>query len=60
MIPESQHYDSVASWDFRARPIANLACTIVMSATVQFDSQLCAWTVEIQDVTVERVLAPNL
>jgi hypothetical protein len=28
-----------------------------MSAAVQFDSQLCVRTIEIQDVIVERVLA---
>jgi hypothetical protein len=28
-----------------------------MSAAVQFDSQLCARTIEIQDVVVERMLA---
>ena len=57
MIPESQHNDSMPSQEFRARSIANLASTAVMSAAVQFDSQLCARTIEIQDVIVERVLA---
>jgi len=28
-----------------------------MSAAVQFDSQLCAGTIEIQDVIIERMLA---
>jgi hypothetical protein len=54
MIPESQHNDSTPS---QARSIANSACLIVMSAAVQFDSQLCVRTIEIQDVIVERVLA---
>jgi len=31
-----------------------------MSSAVQFDSQLCAGTIEIQDVTVERMLAAEL
>jgi hypothetical protein len=57
MIPKSQHYDSIAGQDFRARSITNLACTIVMSATVQFDRQLCARTIEIQNVIAERMLA---
>jgi len=57
MIPESQHNDSTPSQEFCPRSIANLACLIVMSTTVQFDSQLCAGTIEIQDVIVERMLA---
>ena len=40
--------------------IMNLACIVIVSSAVQFDSQLCAWTIKIQDVPVERVLAANL
>jgi len=57
MIPESQHDDSMASEEFRARSIANFTGTVVMSSAVLFDSQLCARTIEIQDVFVERMLA---
>ena len=60
MIPESQHNDSMPSQKFRACSVANLACTVVMSSAVQFDSELCARTIEIQDVTVERMLAAKL
>ena len=56
MIPESQHNDSMAREEFRPRAIANLPRTIVMSTAVQFDSQLCAGTIEIQDVIFERML----
>jgi hypothetical protein len=57
MVPESQHNDSMASQEFRSRPIANLPCTIVMSTAIQFNGQLCAGTIEIQDVVVEGMLA---
>ena len=60
MIPKSQHNDSMASQEFPPRSIMNLACTIVMSTTVQFDRQLCAGTIEIQDVRVEGMLAAKL
>lgn len=60
MIPESQHDDSMASEEFRARSIANLACTVVMFSAVQFDSQLCAGTIEVWDVVSERMLAAKL
>ena len=43
--------------EFRPRLIASLACTVVMPAAVQLDGELCARTIEIQDVTVERMLA---
>ncbi len=56
MIPESQHNDPMAREEFRPRLIASLACTVVMPAAIQLDSQLCARTIEIQDVTVERML----
>ena len=56
MIPKSQHNDSFAGQEFRPRSIANLSDTIVMPATVQFDRELCDRTVEIQDVTVQRML----
>jgi hypothetical protein len=59
MIPESQHNDSMAREEFRPRAITNLACTIIMSTAVQFDTQLCAGTIEIQDVIVERMLPPK-
>ena len=35
----------------------NVACIVTMSSAVQFDSELCARTIEIQDVIVERMLA---
>jgi hypothetical protein len=57
MTPESQHNDSIAGQEFRARSIANLACSVVMPSAVQFDSQLRARTIKIQDVIVERMLA---
>jgi hypothetical protein len=57
MIPESQHNDSMPSQEFRPRSIADLTCTVVMSAAVQFDSQLCARTIEIQDVIIKGMLA---
>src|SRR5439155_24557192 len=57
MIPESQHKHSMARQEFRSRPVANFACTIVMSTTIQFDGQLCVGTIEIQNVIVERMLA---
>ena len=57
MIPESQHDNSMASQKFRARSVANLACTVVMSSAVQLDSQLCVRAIEIQDVIVEWMLA---
>src|SRR5216117_3311859 len=57
MIPESQHNHSMASQEFRSRPVANLACTIVMSTAIQFDGQLCVGTIEIQNVIVELMLA---
>jgi hypothetical protein len=57
MIPESQNNDSMASLEFRPSSIASLACTVVMSAAIQLDGQLCAGTIEIQDVIVERILA---
>jgi hypothetical protein len=56
MIPESQNSDSMASQEFRPRSIATLIRTVVMPAAIQLDSQLCARTIEIQDVTVERML----
>jgi hypothetical protein len=56
MIPESQHNKSIAAQEFGPRSIVSLACTVVMSAAVQFDGQLCARTIEIQNVTVERML----
>ncbi len=57
MIPESQHNHSMASQEFRSRPAANFACTIVMSTAIQFDGQLCVETIEFQNVIVERMLA---
>jgi hypothetical protein len=60
MIPESQHNDSMTSQGFRARSIAALSRTVVMPAAVQLDSQLCAGTIEIQDVIFERMLAAEL
>jgi hypothetical protein len=59
MIPESQNKDSMPGQEFRSRSIASLACTVVMPAAVQLDGELCARTIEIQDVTVERMLAPK-
>src|SRR5439155_12681607 len=56
MIPKPQHNDPLASQKFRPRSIANLSATIVMPATVQFDRELCGWTIGIQDVAVQRVL----
>jgi len=56
-VPESQHDNSMASQKFRARSVANLACTVVMSSAVQLDSQLCVRAIEIQDVIVEWMLA---
>jgi hypothetical protein len=60
MIPESQNSNSLTTDEFRSRSIANLACTIVMPATVQLDCKLRAWTVEIEYVRVQWVLAPKL
>jgi hypothetical protein len=57
MIPESQHRDSPTSEQFRPRPIANLAATIIMPATVQFDRELCGRAIEVEDVTIQRMLA---
>ena len=57
MIPESQHNDSMASQKLGPRSIAILARTVVVPAAVQLDAELRAWTIEIQDVTVERMLA---
>jgi hypothetical protein len=57
MIPESQHNKSMAGQEFRPRSIASLVRRIVMPAAVQLDGELCARTIEIQDVTVERMLA---
>jgi hypothetical protein len=34
MIPESQNKDSMAREEFRPRAIADLACTIIMSAAI--------------------------
>jgi hypothetical protein len=56
MIPESEHYDSLTSQEFRPRLIMNLSITIVMSATVQFDGHFCGRTIEIKDVAVKRML----
>jgi len=56
MIPESQHNKSMAGQEFRPRAIANLACTVVMPAAIQLDSQFRARAIEIQNVTVERML----
>jgi hypothetical protein len=47
---------SLATQEFRARSIVNLSDVIVMTATVQFDRELCGRTVEIQDVAVQRML----
>jgi len=57
MIPESQNNDSMASQEFRPRSIATLIRTVVMLAAIQLDSQLCARTIEIQDVIFERMLS---
>src|SRR5215211_2797074 len=56
MVPEWQHNDSMASQEFRSRPIAKLPCTMVMSTAIQFDGQLCAGRIEIQDVVSEGML----
>ena len=56
MIPKPQHNDPLASQKFRARSIANLANTIVMPATIQFDRELCGRTIEIQDIAVQWML----
>ena len=56
MIPESQHNDSMAREEFRPRSIATLIRRVVMPAAIQLDSQLCPRIIEIQDVTVERML----
>jgi hypothetical protein len=57
MIPESQHNDAMASQEFLPRLIPNLAHTEVMPTAIQFDSQLCARTIEIQHVVIEWMLA---
>jgi hypothetical protein len=57
MIPESQHNDSMPSQKLGPRSIMILARTVVMPAAIQFDSELCARTIEIQNVIFERMLA---
>ena len=42
---------------FRSYSIANLAHTVAMSSNIQFDSQFCARTIKIYDVTAARMLA---
>ena len=56
VIPESQHDNSMASQKFRARSVANLACTVVVCSAGQLDRQLCTRTIEIQHLIVERML----
>jgi hypothetical protein len=59
MVPKSQHDDSVLSKECRPGSIVSSAHRIIVSATIQFDRELCRPTVEIQDVTIEWVLPPK-
>ena len=56
MIPEPQHNDSLTSEELRSFLIANLTGMIVMSATVYFNCELCARTIEIKYVSIEWML----
>jgi hypothetical protein len=56
MIPKSEHNNPFASQKFRLRSIANPSGAIVMPTTVQFDRELCARTIEIQNVAVQWML----
>jgi hypothetical protein len=57
MIPESQHNDSPTSREFGPHSISNLARTIVVPTTVQFDRKLRARIVEIEYVRIQWALA---
>ena len=57
MIPESQHNDSLTSEEFGPHSISNLARTIVVPTTVQFDRQLRGRTIEIEYVRIKWMLA---
>jgi hypothetical protein len=59
MIPKPQQFDSAASKEFSSFLIAKMAHLIVMSATIEFDRQLCARTIEIDDIRIDGMLAPE-
>jgi hypothetical protein len=60
MIPKPQHSNSMTSNKLRAASVAHLTRTVVMSATIEFDRELCRRAIEIEYVTVEWMLTTKL
>jgi hypothetical protein len=56
MIPKPQHNDSITREKLRAPSVVHLTQSIVMSAAVEFNRELCCRTIEIKDVTIEWML----
>jgi len=57
MIPEAQHFDSLFLEKLITLFIPGALVGIAVSATVEFDGQLCYGAVEIQKVDAAAVLA---
>ena len=47
-------------WYLGASPVAKLSHSIVVSAAIHFDGEPCSRTVEIDDVSIDRMLATEL
>jgi hypothetical protein len=60
MIPESQHLNSVADEKFFTSVIPYQCALIVMTAAIQLNRQLCSRAIEVEYVSVQRVLATKL
>lgn len=56
MIPKSQHRNTLARQEFRSRSIANFASAIVVTTAIQFNCETRLGTIEIYDVTIDRML----
>ena len=57
MIPEAQFLDSQISKKFRSFYIVLDLIRQSVLKTIQFDRQLCHWTIEIEEVITDLMLA---
>ncbi|OLD86376.1 MAG: hypothetical protein AUG81_11130 [Verrucomicrobia bacterium 13_1_20CM_4_54_11] len=59
VIPKSEDFNSVPREKLASDLITPSTAPIVVSAAVEFDGQLCAGTIEIEYVWIQRVLSPE-
>jgi hypothetical protein len=60
MVPESQHLNSTAGYNFLSSTIVHQSVLIIMTAPIEFDAQFHSRAIEVDYVRIDRMLAAKL